>query len=157
MKQSGSEKWSLSHSLDTLRMYVRQKNLKNSKQRELIAEVFFTTSEHVRVDDLLDQVRAKDPKIGQATVYRTLKLLEKAGLAEQRQFGDGHTRYESIKPTDEHHDHLICTQCGRIEEFMDPRIEALQKEVAEKYGYVVTSHRMELYGSCSACLDGSSS
>ena len=106
--------------MDALRVYVQQNGMKRSKQRDLIAEVFFSTTEHLRVDDLLDRVRAEDPKIGQATVYRTLKLLEKAGLAEAHQFGDGHTRYEPHQGDEEHHDHLICRTCGEIIEFFNP-------------------------------------
>jgi len=140
-----------SESMDALRVYVRQNGMKRSKQRDLIAEVFFNTTEHLRVDDLLDRVRAEDPKIGQATVYRTLKLLEKAGLAEAHQFGDGHTRYEPAQGAEEHHDHLICSSCGLIVEFMDPRIEELQHKVAKKHGFVVDDHKMELYGICGDC------
>jgi Fur family ferric uptake transcriptional regulator len=97
-------------------------------------------------------VREVDSRIGQATVYRTMKLLTKCGLAEPRHFGDGHTRYEPIAPDDEeHHDHLICTRCNRIVEFLDSRIEKLQEEVALAHGFSVTDHKMELYGLCPQC------
>lgn len=134
--------------LEGLREYIAKNNLKTSRQRELIAEVFFQAGGHLRVEDLLERVREQDDRVGQATVYRTMKLLAKAGLAEPHQFGDGHTRYEPVEKNDEHHDHLICTECGRIIEFLDPRIERLQTEVAQEHGFVVTDHKMELYGLC---------
>lgn len=137
---------------EILRAYITENGLKSSRQRELIAEVFFEAGGHLKVDELLERVREVDPKIGQATVYRTMKLLTKCGLAQPRQFGDGHTRYEPIGPDEEeHHDHLICESCGRIVEFMDERIERLQDEVAEAHGFLVTHHKMELYGLCPSC------
>lgn len=135
-----------------LKDYISEHGLKSSRQREIIAEVFFEAGGHLKVEELLERVRAVDPKIGQATVYRTMKLLTKCGLAQPRHFGDGHTRYEPVAPDDEeHHDHLICEACGRILEFMDERIERLQEEVAKAHGFSVTHHRMELYGLCGAC------
>lgn len=134
--------------LEVLRDYIVQNGLKSSRQRELIAEVFFRSGGHLRVEDLLEKVREVDPKIGQATVYRTMKLLTECGLAEAHQFGDGHTRYEPQATPDEHHDHIICEQCGKIVEFFDPRIEELQDSVAKKHGFEITGHRMELYGRC---------
>src|SRR5690606_31059942 len=97
-------------------------------------------------EELLERVRLEDPKISQATVYRTLRLLTECGLAEARNFGDGQTRYEIA--SDEHHDHLICTECGRIEEFEDPEIEALQEKVARAHALEMPYHRLELYRGC---------
>ncbi len=137
---------------DILRDYIVKNGLKTSRQRELIADTFFAAEGHLSVDELLERVRAEDAGIGQATVYRTMKLLAKCGLAEARQFGDGHTRYEHVLDEREHHhDHLICTACGRIVEFVDPQIETLQARVAEAHGFTVTHHKMELYGTCAAC------
>ena len=124
--------------------------MKASRQREVIADVFFSAGGHLKVEDLLARVREVDERIGQATVYRTMKLLTRCGLAQPRQFGDGHTRYEPAFAHD-HHDHLICTRCSRIVEFVDPRIEKLQDAVADEHGFVVTSHKMELYGLCPEC------
>jgi Fur family ferric uptake transcriptional regulator len=135
-----------------LKTYITEHGLKSSRQRELIADVFFESGGHMRVDELLERVREVDPKVGQATVYRTMKLLTDCGLATPHQFGDGHTRYEPVTPDDEeHHDHLICNSCGKIVEFFDERIEKLQDEVAAEHGFAVTDHRMELYGQCPAC------
>lgn len=136
---------------EVLKGYIAKHGLKTSRQRELIAEVFFGAGGHLSIDELLDRVRHTDARVGQATVYRTMKLLTKCGLAEARQFGDGHTRYEPALDTREHHDHLICTSCGKIVEFHNTQIEQLQTRVAAKHGFVVMHHKMELYGLCSTC------
>ncbi|MBM4279673.1 MAG: transcriptional repressor [Deltaproteobacteria bacterium] len=137
---------------EVLRDYLVKNGLKTSRQRELIADTFFAAEGHLSVDELLDRVRAEDAGVGQATIYRTMKLLAKCGLAEARQFGDGHTRYEHILGKREHHhDHLICTSCGTIVEFVDAQIEALQTRVADAHGFTVVHHKMELYGTCSVC------
>jgi Fur family transcriptional regulator, ferric uptake regulator len=133
---------------EVLKDYIVKNGLKTSRQRELIAETFFAAGGHLSVDELLERVRGEDPKVGQATVYRTMKLLTKCGLAEPRQFGDGHTRYEPSLEDEEHHDHIICTACGKITEFVNPQIEALQHRMAEKHGFRLTHHKMELYGLC---------
>ena len=134
-----------------LKDYMLRHGLKASRQREIIADVFFRTGGHLRVDELLQQVRKIDPKVSQATVYRTMKLLTECGLAAARNFLDGQTRYEMSDESGEHHDHLICTNCGKIVEFVDGRIEELQERVARTHGFVVTHHKMELYGLCERC------
>ena len=134
--------------LEVLRAYITKNGLKSSRQRELIAETFFSAEGHLRVEELLERVRAVDSRIGQATVYRTMKLLTQCGLAEAHQFGDGHTRYEPQGSAEEHHDHLICETCGQIVEFYDSKIEELQEQVAVAHGFAVIGHRMELYGRC---------
>ena len=134
--------------LETLRAYISEQGLKNSKQREIVAEAFFESGDHMRVEELLSVAREIDPKISQATVYRTMKLLVDCALAEARHFNDGQARYEPSDGKGEHHDHLICVQCGKIIEFVDERIEHLQDLVAEKYGFTITNHKMELYGNC---------
>ena len=139
---------SLDEKLERLRSHIREQGMKNSRQREVISEVFFVSPDHLRVEDILQRAREKDPKISQATVYRTMKFLMDCGLAEARHFEDGYTRYEPSDTGDTHHDHLICTRCGKIIEFVDDRIETLQTEVAALYGFHVTSHKMELYGEC---------
>jgi Fur family ferric uptake transcriptional regulator len=136
---------------EILKAYIAKHGLKTSRQRELIADVFFGAGGHLSIDELLERVKKSDPRVGQATVYRTMKLLTRAGLAEPRQFGDGHTRYEPALEQAEHHDHLICTSCGKIVEFHNAQIEALQSRVAAKHGFLVSHHKMELYGLCAAC------
>lgn len=134
-----------------LKEYLLRHGLKASRQREIIAEVFFQAGGHMRVEELLQRVRKIDPKVSQATVYRTMKLLTECGLAEARNFLDGQTRYERSDQSGEHHDHLICTECGTIVEFVDERIEDLQERVAKNKGFTVTHHKMELYGLCDKC------
>ncbi|MBK8012547.1 MAG: transcriptional repressor [Deltaproteobacteria bacterium] len=136
---------------EILKTYVSRHGLKFTRQRELIADVFFNSQGHLRVEDLLESVRAIDPQVSLATVYRTMKLLTECGLASPHRFGDGHTRYEPAETKEEHHDHLICTACGRIVEFLNEEIEELQHRVAAENGFVVTNHRMELYGLCKRC------
>jgi Fur family transcriptional regulator, ferric uptake regulator len=133
-----------------LQRYMVQHGLKSTRQRSLIVDAFFDAGGHLSVDELVTQVRTRDPHVSTATVYRTMKLLTECGLAHARHFGDGQTRYESAAGR-EHHDHLICTSCGAIIEFENDRIEALQQAVAKRHGFRLTGHKMELYGLCRDC------
>lgn len=132
------------------RDFLLTKGLKSTRQRELILEEFLRSKSHLSTEDLYLRLRAGNPRIGYATVHRSLKLFAECGIAEQRNFGDGQARFEATDH-DEHHDHLICVTCGKISEFEDPRIEKLQHEVAEAYGFTIERHRLELYGYCPAC------
>jgi len=134
----------------TLASYLEDHNLKSTKQREAILDVFLKASGHVTSDDLYQQVRELHPNIGYTTVYRTMKLLCDAGLAAERHFDDGITRYEIAH---EHHDHLVCTRCGKIIEFECQMIEDTQNEIAARYGFRVLRHRHELYGHCKDCRE----
>jgi len=126
--------------------FLRDKSLNTTQQRELIVDVFLRSHEHVSIDELLARVRKKNPKVGYATVYRTLKLLLDSGLASSRQFDDGQTRYEVAGA---HHDHLICVKCGLILEFENDEIEKLQERMAaELGGFRVLRHKHELYCLC---------
>ncbi len=138
------------HYRDILNAYMAKRGLRTTKQREHIVDVFFSQPDHVSIEELLARVREVDPAIGYATVYRTLKLLTECGVAHERKFGDGLTRYE-LADGEAHHDHLICVECQRIVEFEEPRVEALQDEIAKKHGFVVRSHKHELYGLCPDC------
>lgn len=140
----------LEEARSTLARYIADNGLKSTRQRDLIADTFLAQDGHLNVDELLERVRVLDPKISAATVYRTMKLLTDCGLAHARQFGDGQTRYEAAIGRD-HHDHLICTRCSAIIEFEDERIEKLQEEVANAHGFLVTHHKLELYGLCADC------
>ncbi len=133
-----------------LQRYMAEHGLKSTRQRSLIIDTFFDMKGHLSVEDLWTKVRALDPKVSVATVYRTMKLLNDCGLAHARNFGDGQTRYEAAIGR-HHHDHLICTRCQTIIEFENDRIEQLQDAVARKHGFTVTSHKMELYGLCRNC------
>jgi Fur family ferric uptake transcriptional regulator len=129
--------------------HLRAERLKSTAQRDTIARVFLETQRHISVEELYTEVKRRNPRIGYATVYRTLKLLKDCGLAAERHFRDGEARYESAQKR--HHDHLICEICGRIEEFEEPRIEALQEKAASRFGFRFTGHKMELYGVCRSC------
>lgn len=133
------------------RQFIKTKGLKATRQRDLIVEAFFDVHTHASVDELYAVIKKRHPTIGFATVYRTLKLLKESGLAREWNFGDRHARYEHVIDTEEHHDHMICTRCGRIEEFENDRIERLQEQVAREHGFTVTHHNMELYGICRHC------
>lgn len=130
--------------------YLAKHKLKMTPQRTLILDVFLQDHGHPAPEELYRKVKDVDPSVGQATVYRTLKLLSESGLAKEIHFGDGVTRYEH-KYGHEHHDHLICEKCGRNIEVLDERIETLQELLAENHGFVLTSHRMYLYGICEDC------
>ena len=134
----------------SLARYLEDHALKHTKQREAILEVFLEASGHVTSEDIYARVRERHPTIGYTTVYRTLKLLCEAGLAQERHFDGGITRYEIEH---EHHDHLVCTRCGRVIEFECAMIEATQNEIADRYRFRVLRHRHELYGHCEDCRD----
>lgn len=124
--------------------------LKTTRQREEVFNIFLDSSGHKSLAQIHALVRKVNPKIGYTTVYRTMKLLTQFGLAAQRKFGDGETRYESTA-RGEHHDHLICVNCGKIIEFQDQTMESLQNGIAERHQFKIVHHRMELYGLCAQC------
>ncbi|MFM8409456.1 MAG: Fur family transcriptional regulator [Alphaproteobacteria bacterium] len=136
------------------RRALKDKGLKSTSQRDDIAHVFFGSQRHLSVDELYREVRKVNPRVGYATVYRTIKLLKECGLADEQHFADGQTRYESAKGDDHHHDHILCDRCGKIVEFADDALEQLQEEIAARLGFVLARHRMELYGICRECREG---
>lgn len=131
--------------------YIEGQGLKSTSQRDMILKVFVAAGRHLSAEELYVRIKKIHPRIGFATIYRTLKLLAEAGMAEERRFEDGFTRYEYKASDGGHHDHLICTRCGEIVEFENERIEALQEDVARKKGFRVQSHKLEIYGLCRAC------
>ena len=120
------------------------KGLRITEQRRVIARVLSEAEDHPDVEALHARAAAIDPGISIATVYRTVRLFEEAGILERHDFGDGRARYEAA--ADEHHDHLINVESGQVIEFVDPELEALQRKIAEKLGFRLVDHRMELYG-----------
>ena len=130
--------------------FIARKKLKMTPQRRRILEVFLSEEGHVTSEELYQKVRRNYDGIGQATVYRTLKLLADSGLAKAVEFGDGALRYE-ILYGQSHHDHLICESCGVNVEVVDPAIERLQVEVAQRHGFKLTGHKLYLYGICPDC------
>ena len=129
---------------DTLEELCKKKGVRLTEQRKVIAQVMTSSSDHPDVDELHQRVNKIDSKISIATVYRTVKLFEEAGVVSKHDFKGGKARYE--KSPEEHHDHLIDVNSGEIIEFVDEDIELLQKKVADKLGYTLVDHRLELYG-----------
>ena len=130
--------------------YLRENKLKVTPHRELILETFLQNEGHRSVEDIYRTVRGIDPHVGYTTVYRTMKLLGDCGLAREIDLADGITRYEHLF-NHEHHDHMICMQCGASIEFYDPEIEAVQDEASEQLGFKVLDHKLQIYGLCSSC------
>ena len=128
----------------TIEQKCIEKGVKLTDQRKVIAKVMSEAQDHPDVDELYNRVSKIDPKISIATVYRTVKLFEEAGILAKHDFRGGKARYEQL--SESHHDHLIDIKTGEIIEFVNDDIEKLQKKVAEKYGYTLVDHRLELYG-----------
>jgi len=121
-----------------------ERGLRITEQRRIIARVLSESEDHPDVEQLHKRASAIDPGISIATVYRTVRLFEEAGILDRHDFGDGRARYEAAPEA--HHDHLIDVETGKVLEFVDPELEALQRVIAEKLGYRLVDHRMELYG-----------
>lgn len=121
-----------------------EKGMKMTGQRRIIAQVLSESTDHPDVEEVYRRAVAIDPRISIATVYRTVRLFEEASILERHDFGDGRSRYEEA--TGDHHDHLIDIQSGKVIEFTNPEIEALQRRIAEQYGYRLVGHRLELFG-----------
>ena len=133
--------------LDRFKEFLTAQGLRYTKQRQAIAEVFFGSDAHLSLLELLELARQRHASVGYATVYRTMKILAESGLATEHKFAEGSARYEPSLDG-EHHDHLICINCGRIVEYEDEQIERLQEELARRHGFRVVSHRHEIYAEC---------
>lgn len=136
---------------ERLHRYLSQNGLKATRQRDAILEVFLESKEHLNAEEVYQLVRQNYPRIGYATVYRTLKLLTECGLAYARNFNDGVTRFEPIHSDGEHHDHMICIECKKIIEFENDKIEHMQELVAAEHRFQILWHKMEFYGLCEDC------
>ena len=121
-----------------------ERGLRITDQRRIIARVLSESEDHPDVDRLHERASAIDPGISIATVYRTVRLFEEAGILDRHDFGDGRARYEAAPEA--HHDHMIDVETGKVIEFVDPELEALQRQIAERIGYRLVDHRLELYG-----------
>jgi Fur family transcriptional regulator, ferric uptake regulator len=130
--------------------FLKDYGLRTTGQRKEILEYFYGKEGHLTPDELYIELRKKYPRLGRATVYRTLNLLKEAGLAEQIDCADGSRKFEHVhrKP---HHDHMICLKCGSCIEFCSPKIEELQEEMAKKEGFEAKKHRLEIFGYCRKC------
>ena len=130
--------------------HIQKAGLRRTGQRDLIMEIFLSTEEHLTSEDLYWLVQRQDPSVGHTTVYRTLKLLIEAGLAREVRFGDNRTYYEHHY-NHQHHDHMICTECGKVIEFYSPEIESHQDEMADSFDFRATHHSLRIWGVCKEC------
>jgi Fur family ferric uptake transcriptional regulator len=138
---------------EVLERYLRERGLKMTGARDTVLAAFLSLEAHVTADAIFEAARRIDPGIGQATVFRTIRLFTDAGLAREACHDDGARQYEHAW-RHAHHDHLTCAGCGAVIEFIDPAIEKAQNAVYRKYGYVSGGHRLELYGYCPKCQAG---
>jgi Fur family transcriptional regulator, ferric uptake regulator len=130
--------------------YLQSRKLKVTPHRQLILDTFLQNEGHRSVEDIYRVVRAKDPRVGYTTVYRTMKILADCGLAREIDLADGITRYEHLY-NHQHHDHMICMECGYSIEFYNEDIEALQDAASEQLGFKVLDHKLQIYGVCRDC------
>ena len=135
---------------DIFRKYLERRGLKLTAERQALFDELFARHEHFEADELLVRLRAKHKKISRATIYRTLDLLVDSGIVGRVRIGETGYRYERLR-AGEHHDHLICNECGRVIEFFEPRIESLQDVVCERYGFLPLSHSHQMRGICRQC------
>lgn len=138
---------------EIFRKYLERRGLKLTAERQALFEELFARHEHFEADELLVRLRSKHTKISRATIYRTLDLLVDSGIVGRVRIGESGYRYERLRAGD-HHDHLICNECGRVIEFREPQIEKLQDEVYERYGFIALSHSHQLRGICRRCRPG---
>ena len=136
--------------LEEFRRYLRERGLPVTTQREQVAQAVLQSRGHLSVEDIEQRLRGQNLHIGKATVYRTLDILARSGMIAERDFGEGFRRYERV-PGHPHHEHLICTRCGKVIEFTNDRLERLKALVAEEYGFQHHHHRLDIYGLCREC------
>lgn len=130
--------------------YILNNGLKYTGQRDQILVSFLSVEKHISIEELYGLIKKKNPEISYATVYRTMKLLSKCGIANESKFQGGITRYEHAYDH-RHHDHLVCIKCGTIKEFENHQIEVIQRKIAEENNFKVEDHKLEIYGICSRC------
>ncbi len=135
---------------DIFRNCIKEKGLRNTRQREEILDAFLSAQKHITVEELFNVLKVKSPGIGYATVHRNLSLLCECGLADEIKIGTQKARYEP-KLGQKHHDHLICTKCGLFIEVNDNKIEKLQDKLAEANDFTPMRHKLEIYGICKEC------
>lgn len=130
--------------------YLKENNLKMTRQRQLVVESFLQSEGHLSTDELYENVRRKDQKVGFTTVFRTLKALTDCGLARETHLNDGRTRFEPVYRRPHHH-HIVCVECNRTIEFLSPKWEEIQEEIASRYGFRATHHNLQIFGICREC------
>jgi len=141
---------SLEDVLLRFRDFLSLKGLRFTRERELLLAAIFHAPRHFEAEDLIRTVHERNSRVSRATIYRTLSLLEESGILQKSLFGHNRHFYESVVGR-HHHDHIVCIRCGQIREFDDSRIEAVQIEMCERFGYTMVDHLHEIFGVCSAC------
>lgn len=136
--------------IQVFREFIRNKGLRNTPEREEVVNLVFSIHDHFDVDELYLRLRRKNEKISKATVYRTIPLLLESGLIQEAYFEDGHVHYEHIYGH-EHHCHLRCLDCGKIVEFKEKSVLGVEEEVGDRFDFMVTGHKLEVYGYCDKC------
>ncbi len=136
--------------IEILEKFITEKGLRYTPQREEILKVFLSVEKHLSADELHKIIKKHNSNIGYVTVYRTMKLLEEAGLCNEVDFGDGISRFEH-RYGHEHHDHLICVKCGSYTEVVKPKIEELQEKLAREKRFTPLRHKLQIFGVCSKC------
>jgi Fur family transcriptional regulator, ferric uptake regulator len=137
--------------IQLFRRYLREQGLPVTPQREAVADAIFNSSGHLSVEDIELALRGTGERIGKATIYRTVEILVRSGLVEEHDFGEGYKRYEHLFGQTPVHEHLICVNCHQVVEFESPEVVRLQENMARRYGFIATRHRLEIYGLCSTC------
>ena len=141
--------------LDEFRTYLRDHNLPVTAQRLAIADVLLGSDRHLSVEEIVRELERRGAPAGTATVYRTIEVLVRSGLVVERDFGEGFRRYEPARDVP-HHEHLLCTVCGRVTEFRDERLERMTTLIAEGHRFARQRHRLVIYGICDECQRGAS-
>lgn len=131
--------------------YLREQGLPITQQREAVAQVVFSTTGHLSVEEIEQRLREGSERIGKATIYRTLDLLVKSKLVEEHDFGEGFKRYEHRLSRQPIHEHLICLECGGVTEFRSDEVAEMEQRVAAEHGFAPARHRLEIYGLCKEC------
>ena len=139
---------------DRFRTWLRERNLPVTAPRLAVAELLLTADRHLSAEEVGDELSALGTRVGTATIYRTLDVLVESGLVVERDFGEGFKRFEPARDIP-HHEHLLCTSCGHVEEFQDERLERMTTLVAESHGFARQRHRLVIYGVCRDCQRGS--
>ncbi len=148
-KPAQFKRW-LSSILGTFQTYLATQDLKLTRQREEILRCLMAAHQHLTLDEVYAATKKKDPTIGRATVFRTLRLLQACGLVGEVGTADGRARFE-LKADRPHHDHMICVECGYITEFESPMMERFQNEAIRRHGFIALWHRHEIFGRCRPC------
>jgi Fur family transcriptional regulator, ferric uptake regulator len=137
--------------INLFRRYLREQGLPVTQQREAVADVVFSATGHLSVEDIEAALKDHGERIGKATIYRTMEILVRSGLVEEHDFGEGFKRYEHLFGQKPVHEHLICTSCSKVIEFQSADVVRLQEETARLHGFLPTRHRLEIYGLCADC------